>query len=404
MMRIVIALVVATVAVVTTAAAEDRAAGERYFRAGAAAYAAQNFAAAATNFEEAYKALPLPEIAFSAAQAYRKLYRTDPQPTFVRRAVELYRLYLDKIKTGARVGDAVDNLADMERELDKLEARGIKVKAAGLPVAERTRIGVNVSVAAQRGAAVREVGDLAETALPGLETTLDGKPLEPYALVDVAAGDHVIVVRANGFFEVEKRHRAVAGVSTLVDVELVAKPAKLAITTIADAQVTVDGRPASSHTVEVAAGRHVVTVLRAGRQPWGREIEVVRGQTLALAAPLAKTAKRRAAPWLIIGASGLAAIATGCAIGAVVADGRASDRKAEIDRGNASAAIGDDYHHQVGLRDDLRTAAIGFGAVATLTAAVGIALYVFDKPSTESLRLAPVAGRDGAGVAALGRF
>ena len=104
--------------------AEDKAAAERYFRAGAKAYAAQNFAAAATDFDEAYKALPLPEIAFSAAQAYRRLYRVEPKPEYVRRAVELYRAYLDKVKTGGRVGDAADNLAEMERELDKLEASG----------------------------------------------------------------------------------------------------------------------------------------------------------------------------------------------------------------------------------------------------------------------------------------
>jgi hypothetical protein len=94
--------------------ADDRAAAERYFRAGAKAFAAQNFGAAATDFDEAYKALPLPEIAFSAAQAYRRLYRIDPKPEYVKRAVELYRVYLDKVKTGGRVADAADNLADME--------------------------------------------------------------------------------------------------------------------------------------------------------------------------------------------------------------------------------------------------------------------------------------------------
>ncbi|MDB4956871.1 MAG: hypothetical protein JWO36_4440, partial [Myxococcales bacterium] len=98
-----------------TAHAEDKAAGERYFRAGAKAYSAQNFAAAATDFDEAWKAFPIPEIAFSAAQAYRKLYRIDPNPGHVRRAIELYRRYLEKVKSGGRVGDAVDNLAEMER-------------------------------------------------------------------------------------------------------------------------------------------------------------------------------------------------------------------------------------------------------------------------------------------------
>ena len=62
-----------------TASADEKTA-ERYFRAGEKAYAAQNFAAAAQNFEEAYKELPLPEIAFSAAQAYRRQYRVEQRP------------------------------------------------------------------------------------------------------------------------------------------------------------------------------------------------------------------------------------------------------------------------------------------------------------------------------------
>ncbi|MEO8552544.1 MAG: hypothetical protein ABI678_21350, partial [Kofleriaceae bacterium] len=49
----------------TTAHADDRQTAERYFRAGSVAYSAQSFAAAAADFDEAYKAMPIPEIAFS---------------------------------------------------------------------------------------------------------------------------------------------------------------------------------------------------------------------------------------------------------------------------------------------------------------------------------------------------
>jgi tetratricopeptide (TPR) repeat protein len=102
---------------------DKRAEAERYFKAGAKAYAAQSFAAAAADFDEAYKALPMPEIAFSAAQAYRRLYRVDPKPEYVRRAVELYRVYLEKVKTGGRVGDAADSLGELEREMDRLKIK-----------------------------------------------------------------------------------------------------------------------------------------------------------------------------------------------------------------------------------------------------------------------------------------
>src|SRR5688572_15783827 len=80
---------------------EDRKAAERYYRAGEKAYRAQNFGAAATNFEEAYKLVQDPQkapgIAFNAAQAYRRQYRVEPKLEYARRAVELYRLYLDKV-------------------------------------------------------------------------------------------------------------------------------------------------------------------------------------------------------------------------------------------------------------------------------------------------------------------
>src|SRR5262249_12565984 len=112
--KLAIMAVVTEVIVVTAqlprAHADPRANAEKYFRAGAQAYSAQNFAAAAQDFDEAYKAMPIPEIAFSAAQAYRKLYRVEPKAEYVKRSVELYRAYLEKVKSGGRVGDAADSL------------------------------------------------------------------------------------------------------------------------------------------------------------------------------------------------------------------------------------------------------------------------------------------------------
>src|SRR5262245_1021118 len=159
--------------------ADDKTEAERYFRAGAKAYTAQNFAAAVADFEEAYKALPLPEIAFSAAQSYRRLYRIDPQPRHVARSVELYKVYLDKVKTGGRVGDAADNLAEMERELDKLKARGAKLVDKEV---EHTRLGVTVNIGdrAPEANMLREIADATgDAALAGVHVTIDKKRVEP---------------------------------------------------------------------------------------------------------------------------------------------------------------------------------------------------------------------------------
>src|SRR6185312_12505772 len=171
------------------------------------AFAAQNFGAAATDFDEAYKALPLPEIAFSGAQAYRRLYRIDSKPEYVKRAVELYRIYLDKVKTGGRVADAADNLADMEHELDKLEHEGAKF---GSTESSHTRLGVSVTTGGDAGA-VTEIGDATGTQTRGLHATIDGKDVEPFALVDVDAKEHTLAATADGYLPAEKKVVAVSG-------------------------------------------------------------------------------------------------------------------------------------------------------------------------------------------------
>jgi hypothetical protein len=407
-----LALALALAATSGSARAEEgeaagRQAAERHFRAGAKAYAAQSFAAAAANFEEAYRALPLPEIAFSAAQAYRRLYRVDPKPAHVQRAVELYRSYLDRVKTGGRVGDAADSLGELERELDKLRARGARVEAAAV---ERTRLGVNVSLGGQAApvGALREIGDAPGDAtggaLPGVTLTLDGKPVEPFALVDVAPGEHAIAVSAPGYFAIERRQRAVQGATALVELELRPRPGKVAIATAAGARITVDGRPVASPRLELPAGKHLLAITRSGRRPFVRELTVGRGEELAVAAPLERTGRRRAVPWVLAGGG---ALALGAALSGVVAlaeDSRAGDLRAQIRAGDQPPGTGDAYDAAVGRRDAARTGAWVLGLGALAAGATAAALYFGDTPSPEGIRIAPVASTTGGGLAAVGRF
>ncbi|CAN5917577.1 hypothetical protein BH11MYX3_BH11MYX3_34300 [soil metagenome] len=339
---------VAVMALATGVAhAEDRAAAERYFRAGAKAYAAQSFQAAAQNFDEAYKASPIAEIAFSAAQAYRRLYRIEPKPEHVKRAVELYRAYLAQVKTGGRVGDAADNLAEMERELDKLRISGALGKSTDIAVA-RTRIGISVTFADQRASEeLREIADATgEAATKGLSAKLDGKAIEPFALIEVEPKEHLIAVSAEGYFPIEKKLIAVDGQSSMVEIELKPKPAAVTVKTESGARISVDGRPvatAPTAALEVPAGTHLITVLRRGREPFAREVDVSRGEVVALPAPLIPTARRRAVPWVLGGAGVLAAGAITTSIFAAVHNGNASDLRDQLDAGNRSPADGDEY-------------------------------------------------------------
>src|SRR6201999_3343085 len=179
--------------------------------------------------EQAYKALPLPEIAFSAAQAYRRQYRVDAKPSHVARAIELYRAYLDKIHTGGRVADAADGLADMQRELDRLIKAGIKVSAE--LAAEHTQLGVNVipSDAATTPTAVHEVEDAPGLATPALKLTIDGAPIAPFTPANVAPGRHQIHVEAAGYAPQDREEPVAQGDFRMVDVTLQAKPARLTI-------------------------------------------------------------------------------------------------------------------------------------------------------------------------------
>jgi hypothetical protein len=390
MIRIVAILLVIT----GVAHAEDKATAERYFRAGAKAYAAQNFQAAAVNFDEAFKALPMPEIAFSAAQAYRRLYQIDPKPEYVKRAIELYQTYVRDVKTGGRVGDAADNLAEMRRELDKLQAAGVNVSATTAARA-RTRIGINVSVgdqAAPELGALREIGDATgESSIKGLTATIDGKPAEPFALVEVEAKEHVVNVTADGYFPVEKKTVAVEGQSTFIDVELKPMPAKVRVDTESGARVLVDGRAASAQ-LELPAGKHLLTVLRRGREPFAKELTVARGEQLAVSAPLQKTARRKAVPWLYGTAGLLAAGAIATGTFAALRDSRASDLRMDIDAGNRPASDADAYASAVDSRDRFKlwTWILGGGAVAA--AATGTVMLVFDTPTSDGATIG-VAGR-----------
>jgi hypothetical protein len=382
-------LVVLLCVLASTVYADDRKAAESYFRAGAKAYAAQNFLAAAQNFDEAYKAAPIPEIAFSAAQAYRRLYRVEPRPEHVKRAVELYKAYLAVVKKGGRVGDAADNLAEMERELER-----VKVTTPLAPAAAKTRIGVSVTLADQRASdsgVLQEVGDATGELTHGLVAMIDGAQVEPFALVDVAPKEHVISVSADGYLPVEKKTVAVDGASQIVEIELQPKPASVTVKTESGARISVDGR-AQTSPLSLAAGKHLLTIVHRGREPAGKELVVARGDTLTIDAPLAKTAKRRAVPWVLGGAGLLAAGAITTSIVAIVHDGRASDLRDGIDAGNRPARDGDRYDAEVRSRDRYTTASWALGGTAVVAGAVGVLLYLFDTPAAEGVHVSPVIG------------
>jgi hypothetical protein len=395
--------VLAMLLISAPAFADDKAAAERDFRAGSKAYSAQNFSAAAADFDEAYKAMPVPEIAFSAAQAYRRLYRVDPKPEYIRRAVELYRIYLDQVKTGGRVGDAADSLGELERELER---SNIKMSAVP-PAVEHTRLGVSVTITGEQAAAeteLHEVGDATAEVTKGLKATLDGKPIEPFALIDVDAREHVLAISADGYLPAEKTAVAIAGQSQLIELELRAKPATVVVETADGSYISIDGRAAVGATLEVTAGKHLLTITHRGREPYGKELVVQRGETLALSVPLRETPRRKAVPYVLFGAGALAAGAIATSIVALVRDSHAQGLHDSLAMGNQPASVADDYDRTVSSRDHCVTATWILGGAAVAAGATGALLYLFDEPSAESIRITPTVGPAGGGAVLSGHF
>jgi hypothetical protein len=399
-------LVVLVGLVASTAQADDRKLAEKYFRAGERAYQAQNFEAAAHDFEAAYKAAPLPEIAFSAAQAYRRQYRVDAQPEYVARAVALYRIYLDAVKTGGRVADAADAMGEMQHELDRLIKAGVKVSAE--LAAEHTQFGVNVTLEGAPAAPTQmhEIDEQVHETGPAIAVSFNGKPEQPYTLVNLEPGTYAVHVEAPGYFPVDVQEVVVQGTTTMRDVTLAPRPARVTFHTEADAQIAVDGRPIGTTplTADVPAGRHVLTILHRGREPVVRDIDLGRGQEATLTQPLAMTARRRAVPYVVIAGGTVAVFSAASAIGALVEDHRASQLLATIDKGNAPQAMGEKYESERVWRDRFVTATWTTGLAALAIGGAAAWLYYADHPQPESTHLVPVAGGDGAGAMLFGSF
>jgi hypothetical protein len=389
----------------------DRKTAERYFHAGEKAYKAQNFDAAAQNFDRAYEAFDAPELAFSAAQAHRKQFRVETNQALAtehaKKAVALYRAYLAKVSKGGRVGDAIDNLAEMLRELDRLGIKeGGTAVAMPAPAPRKTMLGVTVVFADQTtSSAMREIDDQ-ETETQRVTTTIDGKPVPPDELVDVEPGEHVVRAEAEGYVPAERKTKVIKDQEDFENLELQPKPARVTIETEAGARIVVDGRPAGTApaAIDMTAGTHVVTISQRGRQPVAREVTVTRGEAKTLKIGLDKSLRRRVVPWVLGTAGGLAAVTIVGIVPWMLYENRAEDLDAQLMQGNQPKSVADDYNNAIDKRDTVRNGMWITGGAALAVAGVGFALYYFDTPSTEAVRVTPVITPGAAAAVISGRF
>lgn len=374
-----ICLVAASLALLAVArpvaAAEDAAAlaqAKTYFNAGAQAFEAGSFNAAIQAFEQAYRLSPKPGIVFSMAQAHRRQYYLDKRPEHLREAIKEYREYVANVEQGGRRADAAEALAELEPIVSRLDPA-----AGAVPVAE-VAPPTRVMVSSQT---------------KGARVTLDGGAPGGAPLIgDVKPGKHVIHIEADGFFGEDRELLAAEGSLVALDISLRERPARVSVDAGSGAQISVDGRPAGtaplSAPLELASGRHLVTVTRNGSRPHSEEIDLARGEARHVRASLETTGQRYASyAFLAAGAGGLVVggVFTGLALGAqhsarLVVDAR--------NVGNISAQQLDDYNQGIVRRDAWKQAAgVGFGAGA-LVIGTGLVLFAFDHPT-----LGPVPAR-----------
>lgn len=400
----------------STASAQDTASkrdqAKEFFRAGEQMYNAAQYSMAADAFEQAYKLLPIPAIAFSAAQAYRLQYALDQKAARLKRAAELYRLYIEGAPQGGRMQDAVSSLADIQSILSRLDEAQLRAGGAPTGTATRTRMIVSSSV-------------------PGAVARLDDAEPQPVPVDwNVKPGEHRVRVSAEGYYSYDEVRSVSDGQFHLVPVQLVARPALVSFAGGVGASVSVDGRPQGvlpmSRPVALQPGERVVTLHKRGHGAWSKTITVSRGESLELKPSLKTTTQRKSSYWV----AGASLVSFGLGAGLFVSGGFAnSDAKSfeskRLGDSGLTAAELQSYQGAITQRNRRYFAGWSFMGAAGVLATTGGILYLLDmpdigneslarpppggpaseeEPSFEPMALIPAVGPDATGLALVGRF
>lgn len=345
------------------------------FNMGAQLYAARKYVAAIQNFEEAYRLAPRPALLFSIAQAERRQYFESRQIDYLRRAIAHYNAYI-KQPDRARLAEANQALLELEQIAGKLDPSPPTTGPTPAPPPPPAMLKPILSVMA--------------TKVKGARIVVDGKQAdEGLFSEEVSPGKHQVKVSADGFFD-DEREVTVQNTSVGLDIELKPRPPLLQFETIAGAQISVNGRfvgvtPLPAAISDVPPGTHVVTVTKNGYEAFSTEVDLERGESRTIKAPLRRTTQRVVA-YSFLGASGVSLLAGG-AFSLLALKNQSTAEKINNDRGTRNISPDDlqRYNDARDARDKVwRPAAIGaFGAAAGL-GILGALLYTFDQPSVSA--------------------
>lgn len=354
-----------------------------YFRAGAQAYSVGEYGAAIQAFEQAYNVAPRPAVLFSIAQAERRQFFFTHDSEHLRRAVEMYRKYLNDEPQPARKTDAVQALSELEPMLAATATAESAVGAPPSPAAPNaspTPISISQPTRVMISSPVRNV-----------TIALDGQFAGKSPLVrEVNAGEHLVYVSAPGHLPTERRIIAVSGELVTMDVSLAEQPASLEVIAPRDAQLSIDGRVQGRcpfpKPIELAAGPHLITISKDGFVGIAREERLEAGRTTVIRASLQRSRQRTTAMFMV-GASASALTAGG--VFAYFSYKQEQAAQSFLDsRGRRELSADDrDLYNKTRLdRDRLRGAAwvsVGVGLGLGVTSAL---MWIYDGGSIKTIQ------------------
>ena len=363
---------------------------KRLFRAGARAYDAGQFAAAVQAFDQAYELSPRPPLRFSSAQALKRLYTTERKPHLLKKAQGYYQQYVDEVKKGKRVKDAVEALGEIELLLSKHKP---KPKPPPVDGSEEGPDGEGGGIGQQEPEVVapppKTTGTLqVDSDIDGAVAVVQGhaeKLTDLPQWLELKPGTYRVSISAVGYDDGVRTVRVAAGRLSLADPPLREKLGRLKIEGDAGADVLIDGRPEGEVplSLELPSGDHRIVIGDTGYDIFTTDVSLGRGDTQTVEADLSMTTKRIIA-WVVLGGAGVT-ISAGIVL--AFSAGSSNRQAREIDdltQGpNARALTVEErnaYNGHIETRDNLARFAGGAFALGALAAGAGLMLALLDEP------------------------
>ena len=354
---------------------------KRLFRAGARAYDAGQFAAAAKAFEQAYELSPRAPLRFSAAQALKRQYTIDRDPVLLSKAKTYFEAYIDEVKKGQRVKDAVEALGEIELLLASIKSEPEPAEGEGEGEGE---VVLPPPVPAAPATGTLQV----DSDVPGATAFISGRAGAVTDLpqpIELPVGTYEVTIRAKGYEDYRRTVRVTPDRLALAYPTLRAKPAKLEVTADDGADVLVDGRPAgrSPLSLELPAGQHQVIIGQTGHDVFLQNVTLERGDAQSVEADLGMTTQRIIS-WVVLGGAGVtltAAVVLAISSASQQRDARVIRDLTEGDNARAlTVAERDRYNDHISARDNLNRFAGGAFALAAAFGAGGLMMFFIDDP------------------------